>query len=122
MREQIRQRRFEPAVRLEFATGAATRMRQMLQDRFALTADDVYECRVMLDYSSLFEIAGLNRPDLRDARWTPAVPPRSTTTAAIFDAIARGDVLVHHPYESFDASVERFISTAADDRRRSRSR
>ncbi len=122
VREQIRQRRYEPSVRLEFATGAATRLRQMLQDRFALTADDVYALPGDVDCSSLFEIASLNRPDLRDASWTPAVPPRLDGGGSIFDAIAEGDLLVHHPYDSFDDSVERLISTAADDRRRSPSR
>jgi polyphosphate kinase len=114
VREQVRQRRYEPAVRLEFASGADTRLRQMLQERFALTAEDTYELPSELECTSLFQIAGLNRPDLRDPQWTPAVPAR-LDGEEVFDAIAAGDLLVHHPYESFDDSVERFISTAADD-------
>ncbi len=115
VREQIRQRRYEPAVRLEFAPGADARLRQMLQNRFALSADDVYDLPGDLDCTSLFQIAALNEPALRDAQWTPVVPARLDGDASIFDAIAAGDLLVHHPYESFDDSVERFISTAADD-------
>ncbi len=115
VREQVRQRRYEPAVRLEFAPGADARLRQMLQDRFALTSDDVYELPGDLDCTSLFQVAGLNEPALRDAQWTPVVPARLAGDASIFDAIAAGDLLVHHPYESFDDSVGRFISTAADD-------
>jgi polyphosphate kinase len=117
VREQIRQRRYEPAVRLEFAAQADGRLRQMLQERFALTALDVYDLPAELDYTSLFQIGGLDRPDLRDPPWTPATPARLAdgSAASMFDAIQAADLLVHHPYESFDATVERFISTAADD-------
>jgi polyphosphate kinase len=115
VREQIRQRRYEPAVRLEFAPGADDRIRQMLQDRFGLDAQDVYELSGELDYTSLFQIAGIDEPALRDAPWTPLTPPRLQGDASIFDVIQQGDLLVHHPYESFDDSVECFISTAADD-------
>lgn len=115
VREQIRQRRYEPAVRLEFAPGADPRIRQMLQDRFGLDAQDVYDLSGELDYTSLFQIAGLDEPALRDTPWTPLTSPRLQGDASIFDVIQQGDLLVHHPYESFDDSVERFISTAADD-------
>src|SRR5262249_17237234 len=64
----------------------------------------------------LFALAGLDRPELRDRPWTPTVPaPLLDEEADIFDVIRAGDMLVHHPYESFDASVERFIRAAADD-------
>jgi len=112
VREQIRQRRYEPVVRLEFAPDADVRLRDMLRD-----AEDLYELHCELDYTSLFEIAGLDMPDLRTSAWTPIVPPRLEEEESIFDAIAAGDLLVHHPYESFDETVERFISTAAADAR-----
>jgi polyphosphate kinase len=115
VREQIRQRRYEPAVRLQFAPGADARLRDLLQERFALAPDDIYELPGELDYTSLFQIAGLNTPELRESSWTPVVPPRLEGDGSIFDAIAAGDLLVHHPYESFDDSVEKFISTAAGD-------
>jgi len=67
-----------------------------------------------LDYGSLFELMGLPFPELRDPSWTPLVPP-AFQDEGIFAAIQAGDVLVHHPYESFDASIEAFIHTAADD-------
>jgi polyphosphate kinase len=115
VREQIRQRRFEPVVRLEFAAGAEPRIRDLLQARFGLSADDVYDLDGDLDYTSLFAIAGLDAPALRDAAWTPVTPPRLDTTDSIFDVIKAGDLLVHHPYESFEDSVEQFIEAAADD-------
>jgi polyphosphate kinase len=117
VREQIRQRRFEPAVRLQFAADADGRLRYMLQTRFALTPLDVYELPGELDYSSLFQIAGLDVPRLRDTPWTPMTPPRLAGDSSIFAVIRSGDVLVHHPYDSFDASVERFIQMAAVDAR-----
>lgn len=117
VREQIRQRRFEPAVRLEFGASPDPRLRDMLQKRFALTDNEVYELAEELDYTSLFQIAAIDAPALRDSPWIPTTPLRFADEANIFDVIRDGDVLVHHPYESFDESVERFISSAASDAR-----
>lgn len=113
VQEQVRQRRYEPVVRLEFGPGADAVIRDTLRERFQLTPADVYELDEEVDYTTLFEIVGLPIPDLHDSAWTPLVPP--SLTGAIFAAIQAGDVLVHHPYESFDASVEHFISAATDD-------
>jgi polyphosphate kinase len=113
--EQVRQRRFQPVVRLEFAEGASTEIRESLAARFDLRDGDVYELPDMLDYSGLFEIASLPIPALRSPPWTPQAPAAIDENADMFSAIRAGDVLVHHPYESFDASVERFIRDAADD-------
>jgi len=114
--EQVRQRRYEPIVRLEFGPGADSGIMKMLRERFELSPLDVYELTEEVDYTTLFEIAGLPIPELRDAPWTPLQPPAlQESPAAFFGDIQAGDVLVHHPYDSFDASVEHFISTAADD-------
>ena len=112
--EQVRQRRYEPVVRLEFGPNSDPVIREMLRMRFQLSPADVYELDEELDYTSLFEIAGLPAPELRDEPWTPIAPPL-LGQGTLFAAIRAGDVLVHHPYESFDATVEHFISTAADD-------
>ena len=69
-----------------------------------------------LDYTTLFELLGLPLPTLRDPEWTPLWPTSLPEGhGAIFAAMQTADLLVHHPYESFDASVEHFISAAADD-------
>ena len=116
VKEQIRQRRYEPVVRLEFGPGANPAIKQMLTERLGVTADDVYDMPEEVDYSTLFELLGLPLPALRDADWTPLPPPAlAHRPDAIFSVMQVGDLLVHHPYESFDASVEHFISTAADD-------
>src|SRR6201996_9630877 len=114
VREQIRQRRYEPVVRLEFGPGADPGIREMLRERFNLAPEDVYELDEEVDYTTLFEIAGLPVAELRDAPWT-SVPPPFVAEGTIFSAMQAADLLVHRPYESFDATVEHFISAAADD-------
>jgi polyphosphate kinase len=116
VREQVRQRRYEPVVRLEFGPGAAPAIKEMLLERFQLSLDDVYDMPAEVDYTALFEIAGLPLPELRDQAWIP-LPPQclEAGSAGIFSTIRSGDILVHHPYDSFDASVEHFIAAAADD-------
>lgn len=115
VKEQVRQRRYEPVVRLEFALGADPSIRKMLMERFRLSAVDVYDLPGELDYTSLFQIAGLPAPALRDPDWNPLTPVAMENSHDIFATIRAGDVLVHHPYESFDASVEHFIAAAAAD-------
>lgn len=115
VQEQIRLRRYEPVVRLEFSEGADASIRQMLVDRFHLSERDVYELPGVLDYTSLFQIASLPVQPLRDPAWTPVPPAAFEDVPDVFAAIRAGDVLVHHPYESFDDSVEHFIASAASD-------
>jgi polyphosphate kinase len=115
VREQIRQRRYEPVVRLEFAPGADPSIREMLRRRFELSPTDVYDMPDELDYTSLFQIAGLPVAVLRDPAWSPLPPASIKNSHDVFAAIRAADVLVHHPYESFEDSVERFIAAAADD-------
>ena len=114
--EELKQRRFEPVVRLELEAGPDPWVRDLLVGKFELTEQDVYELPGELDYTGLMAVAALPRAELRDVPWNPVEPlmlpdPESD----IFAAIRAGEILVHHPYESFDSSVERFIRTAADD-------
>jgi polyphosphate kinase len=113
---ELQQRRFEPVVRLEVQPDADSAMVGELMQRFALTPDDVFEMPGLLDYTTLFEIAGLEDAPLRDPPWTP-LPPVGLEAGEgdIFSAIRAGDILLHQPYDSFLAGVERFIREAADD-------
>ena len=118
--EELRRRRFGEAVRLEVERPMPAATRTLLMRGLGLEPDDVFEVTGMLDLTALWNIAELDRPDLRAAPWTPVTPPRlvppdEDEPADVFAAIRAGDILVHHPYESFAASVERFITQAADD-------
>lgn len=114
--EALRQARFQPVVRVDLAPEPNASLVQGLVDRFALSADDLYEVPALLDYTTLFQIASLDVPDLRDPHWSPMPPARlPDEDADITAAIQAGDILLHHPYDSFDMSVEDFIGDAADD-------
>jgi polyphosphate kinase len=118
--EELRRRRFGEAVRLEVERSMPETTRRILLDGIGLVPDDCYEISGMLDLTGLWAIAGLDRPDLQVPPWTPVVPPRLSPPdedepADVFAAIRAGDILVHHPYDSFTASVERFIAQATED-------
>ncbi len=115
VREQVRQRRYEPVVRLDFAPGADPSIRETLRQRFGLSPLDVYDLPGEIDYTTLFEIASLPIPALRDLPWNPLAVASIENHDDIFAAMRTGDILLHHPYESFEASVEHFIAAAADD-------
>jgi polyphosphate kinase len=115
VREQVRQRRYEPVVRLDFAPGADPSIREMLRQRFQLSPMDVYDLPGEVDYTTLFEIASLQIASLRDLPWNPLPVAAIENSPDIFAAMRAGDILMHHPYESFEASVEHFIAAAADD-------
>ncbi len=114
--EEIRQRRFERIVRLEYGPRASPTQLQMLMRKLDLSELDLYEMPAELDFTDLFAIAGINRPELHDRPWQPVVPfELADEDSDIFAVIRTGDFLVHHPYESFDATVERFIRRASED-------
>ncbi len=115
--QELRDRRFANAVRLEVDDSPHHPMNRFLLHELGLTHDDVYEMPAELDYTDLWTIHGsVSRPDLKYDAWSPTVPKRlADPDANIFEVIAAGDLLVHHPYESFAASVERFINAAATD-------
>lgn len=116
VQQELRRRRFEPVVRLQFEELPDPWVRELLVTRLGLGERDVYELPGEIDYTGLFAVASLPRPELRDPPWTPVEPiALPDPESDLFAAIRAGDILVHHPYESFDSSVERFIRTAADD-------
>ncbi|MDH5243961.1 MAG: polyphosphate kinase 1, partial [Chloroflexota bacterium] len=116
----LRRRRFGAAVRLEVERSMPAATRTVLMRGLGLEPDDVYEVAGMLDLTALWQITEMDRPDLKAAPWTPVtparlMPPDEDEPADVFAALRAGDILVHHPYDSFAASVERFITQAADD-------
>jgi len=115
--QKLKERKFARVVRLEVAAGASPRIVRFLMEELNLGAEDIYETAGLIDYAILDPIADLERADLRYARWVPLPPTElhSEDGASIFAEIRRGDILVHHPYQSFELSVERFIAAAAED-------
>ncbi len=116
MEEELRQRRMAKVVRLEYGPNVNDWILEFLIRELELTPDDVYHMAAELDYEDLKPACDLNIPALRYDAWTPVVPPAlADDDADMFNVIRHGDVLVHLPYESFTASIERFVKTAAAD-------
>ncbi len=114
--ETLRQRKFEKVVRLEHGPKPDPSMIQFLMDELEIDEEDVFEMPALLDYTVLRAIAALPEPDLKFDPWIPQVPRLLVGEEAdIFSLIRKRDILVHHPYESFSASIERFVQAAAED-------
>jgi polyphosphate kinase len=113
-----KRRRASDAVRLEIERRVPEEARALLIEELQIEAAEVYECEGLLDLGDLAELAGLDRSDLRSPAWTPQsvhlVEP-GEEAGDVFGRLRRGDVLVHHPYESFEDSVEEFLEAAAAD-------
>lgn len=114
--EELKQRRFAEVVRLEHGPNPDPWMIRFLMDELELTDAEVYELPSLLDYTELKPIADLPLQSLKFDPWTPMPPTRLIDEReSIFSVIREGDLLVHHPYESFGNSVERFIKQAVED-------
>jgi polyphosphate kinase len=117
---QLRRRRFGEVVRVEVSRGMDPKLRQQVADALELEAREIYQVDGLLDLADLNQIADLpGFNDLRYPPWTPARHPRlepaGTDPVDVFAAIRDGDLLVHHPYDSFTQSVERFVEQAVED-------
>ena len=120
LQEELRRRRFLPVVRLEIDSRTSEGPVERLTEELGLGPDDVYRFAGPLGLDCLWAVHALDRPELHDDPWTPLVPAALTTVereedASIFSVLDRQDVLVHHPYDSFSASVEELMNEAADD-------
>jgi polyphosphate kinase len=115
---ELRRRRFGDAVRLEVSASASRALRERLVAGLDVRPDLVYDVEGLLDQTDLWQLYGLDRPELRSEPWAPIVPPRwarAKSPQRIFDEVKRGDLLVHHPYDSFRSSFEAFAQAAAGD-------
>ena len=114
---ELRERAYADAVRLELGEGCTPEVRQMLLVNFGLTDADVYLCSGPVNLhraSAVYDM--VDRPDLKYPPFVPAVPRAFTADAGMFDTISQGDLLLHHPFESFTPVLEllRQASTDAD--------
>ncbi len=115
IQEELRRRDRGAAVRLEIAAGAPEQLAAALVQALRLEAADVYRVGGPLQLQDLAALADADaRPELRVEPLVPAVPADLDAGAPVIDVVARGDVLLHHPYESFEPVV-RFVEEAADD-------
>ncbi len=115
--EGLRLRQFGPVVRLAVDHEMPESMVRLLSENLEVQAEDVYPLQPPLAMGSLWAIAGLVRPDLRDVPFAPSVPPQLRdvkSTEDIFAAIRKGDILLHHPYDSFRPVLD-FVQAAAAD-------
>ncbi len=118
LERELARRRFGSPVRLEIADDMTESMLELLLRELDVNPGDVVEVPGLLDLSSLWQIYGVDRPALKDRTWIPATSPAFAdreTPKSIFATLREGDVLLHHPYESFSTSVQRFIEQAAAD-------
>jgi polyphosphate kinase len=116
---ELRRRRFRRAVRLEFDADTTDVVRDLLQRELDLEDDDIYLTVAPLDLGGLMAVHALDRPDLKDPVYTSVTPAAFVVDederVDVFSVLRERDVLVHHPYESFAASVEEFVRQAAVD-------
>jgi polyphosphate kinase len=114
---ELRRRRFGEVVRLEVAGSASQRLLRTLQRGLGVGDGETYLNQGLLDLFDVQQFADLPRPDLKFEPWVGTTHPRFAEAArSIFSIVRQGDVLVHHPYDSFATSFERFVREAAEDR------
>jgi polyphosphate kinase len=118
LERELARRRFGSPVRLEVADDMTEHMLELLLRELDVHPGDVIQVPGLLDLSSLWQIYGVDRPALKDPAFVPDTPPAFAdreTPKSIFATLREGDVLVHHPYDSFSTSTQRFIELAAAD-------
>ncbi len=115
--ESVRERRFAECIRLEHKKMPDKWMLKFLKKELELLDEDIYEVESLIDYTRIKPIIDLDIPELKYKAWVPVIPRplAKDLEMNIFDKIKENDILVHHPYESFGASVERFITMASVD-------
>ena len=118
--EELRARRFGEAVRVEVTSGMSEAMREQITRALEVNGADVFEVDGLLDLNDLWDIVKIpGHSDLRDRPWTPvtqpALQPDEDEQPDVLAAMRKRDILLHHPYDSFVSSVERFVEQAVND-------
>ncbi|MGZ4542300.1 MAG: RNA degradosome polyphosphate kinase, partial [Mycobacteriaceae bacterium] len=118
LERELARRRFGSPVRLEVADDMTEHMLELLLRELDVNPRDVVQVPGLLDLTSLMQIYAVDRPHLKDTPFVPATHPafgERETPKSVFATLREGDVLVHHPYDSFSTSVQRFVEQAAAD-------
>jgi len=115
---ELRRRRFGEALRVEIQKGMDRDFLELLVDQLEIDRSNVYVTDAPLGLHDLWSLYALDRPELKGESWSPLTPKRlldGDHVGDIFASIREGDILFHHPYESFADAVEGFIAQAAKD-------
>jgi polyphosphate kinase len=112
--ESVRERQFGSAIRLEIDSSMPDQVRDILQTNLDVAAYQIYVVDGPIGLSDAMELMGINRPELKDKPFKPSIPPSLSTEESIFSVIRRKNILLYHPYDSFDPVI-RFIREAARD-------
>ncbi|MFN5926027.1 MAG: polyphosphate kinase 1, partial [Pseudanabaena sp.] len=118
LQEELRKQKFGSVVRMEIANDVPSAIRQKLIEQLGITEADVYNIPGLIGLGDLMTLAFLPLPEHQDQPWKSVTHPRlkdSSNERNIFDIIREGDFLVHHPYQSFTTTVQRFIEESAND-------
>jgi polyphosphate kinase len=120
--DELRARRFGEVVRVEVGAGMSRAMREQVTRALGAEEEDVFAVEGLLDLKDLFDVVGVpGFAELRYPPWTPVTQPRLQAdegeTPDVMAAMRKGDILVHHPYDSFGTSVERLVEQAVNDPR-----
>lgn len=120
LEKELLRRRFGPPVRLEVEESIAPQVLELLVSELGVSRDEVFRLPGLLDLRGLHDIADLSREELKYPAFVPITHPKlaeveSAAPVDVFKAARRRDVLLHHPYDSFATSVQRFIEQAAAD-------
>jgi polyphosphate kinase len=113
----VRRRRFGFVVRLTTAPDLPGPVRELLAKNLEVDAEDIYHAESPLGLSGMMPLLNVNRPDLKDPLYQPVIHPRLRhidDRSEIFDAIREGDIMLHHPYDSFEPVID-FLKAAAYD-------
>ena len=114
--EHLRSRRRGAAVRLQYENGLSPTLLDTLIEELELAPEDLYPTDGFTAFSDLMQLyTQLDLPHLKDQAMLPVPVPQIEAAPTVFDAIAKNDVLLHHPFQSFDDSVVRFVREAAED-------
>ncbi len=113
--EGIKERRLADCVRLEIHKDTEPSIMNFLKDSLEIVEDDIYLMDFPIDFGILKPVVDLDIPSLKFKPWLPVIPKTFFDNTNIFQLIRQGDILLHHPYDSFSGTVEKFISAAAED-------
>jgi polyphosphate kinase len=118
--DELRRRRFGDVVRVEVGAGMSPTIREQITGSLEVADEDVFDVPGLLDVEDLWDIVSVpGYAELRDPPWTPVTQPRlqgdESEQPDVLAAMRRGDILLHHPYDSFATSVERFVEQAVAD-------